>query len=68
MFNKKDSDTISKKEIKKKIKEYRELSREFYKEFIKGNRTDIALHYAGIRCDAKIEILEELLKEISGGI
>lgn len=44
------------------IKNYQKLSDEFHEKFLETNRTDIDIHDAGIFCDAKVQVLQELLE------
>ena len=44
------------------IKEYQKLGDEFYEKFLETNKTDIDIHDAGISCDAKAQVLQELLE------
>lgn len=44
------------------IKKYQKLSDEFYEKFLETNKTDIDIHDAGIFCDAKVQVLQELLE------
>lgn len=44
------------------IKKYQKLSDEFYEKFLETNKTDIDIHDAGISCDAKVQVLQELLE------
>lgn len=43
------------------IKKYQKLSDEFYEKFLETNRTDKDLHDAGLACDAKVDVLQQLL-------
>ncbi len=44
------------------IKKYQKLSDEFYEKFLETNRTDKDLHDVGLACDAKVQVLQELLE------
>ena len=44
------------------IKEYQKLGDEFYEKFLETNRTDKDLHDAGLACDAKVQVLQQLLE------
>ena len=44
------------------IKKYQKLSDEFYEKFLETNRTDKDLHDTGLACDAKVDVLQELLE------
>ena len=48
--------------IKDFIKKYQKLSDEFYEKFLETNRTDKDLHDVGLACDAKVQVLQELLE------
>lgn len=43
-------------------KKYQKLSDEFYEKFLETNRTDKDLHDVGLACDAKVQVLQELLE------
>lgn len=44
------------------IKKYQKLSDEFYEKFLETNRTDKDLHDTGLACDAKVDVLQQLLE------
>ena len=44
------------------IKKYQKLSDEFYEKFLETNRTDKDLHDTGLACDAKADVLQQLLE------
>ena len=44
------------------IKKYQKLSDEFYEKFLETNRTDKDLHDTGLACDAKVQVLQQLLE------
>lgn len=44
------------------IKKYQKLGDEFYEKFLETNRTDKDLHDVGLACDAKVQVLQELLE------
>lgn len=44
------------------IKEYQKLGDEFYEKFLETNRTDKDLHDVGLACDAKVQVLQQLLE------
>ena len=44
------------------IKKYQKLSDEFYEKFLETNRTDKDLHDAGLACDVKVDVLQQLLE------
>ena len=48
--------------IKDFIKKYQKLSDEFYEKFLETNRTDKDLHDTGLACDAKVDVLQQLLE------
>lgn len=54
---------IKKSKIKEKIEKYKKLGNEFYEKFLETNKTDIDIHDAGLSCDAKAQVLQELLEE-----
>lgn len=56
------NDFISKQTVKDKIKKYKKLGNEFYEKFLETNKTDINIHDTGISCDAKVQVLQELLE------
>ena len=58
-----DKNYISVQIIKDFIKKYQKLSDEFYEKFLETNRTDKDLHDTGLACDAKVDILQELLEK-----
>lgn len=45
------------------IKKYQKLSDEFYEKFLETNKTDKDLHDVGLACDAKVEVLQQLLEK-----
>lgn len=57
-----DKNYISVQIIKDFIKKYQKLSDEFYEKFLETNRTDKDLHDAGLACDAKVQVLQQLLE------
>ena len=57
-----DKNYIPVKIIKDFIKKYQKLSEEFYEKFLETNRTDKDLHDTGLACDAKVDILQQLLE------
>lgn len=57
-----DKNYIPVKIIKDFIKKYQKLSDEFYEKFLETNRTDKDLHDTGLACDAKVDILQQLLE------
>lgn len=48
--------------IKDFIKKYQKLGDKFYEKFLETNRTDKDLHDVGLACDAKVQVLQELLE------
>lgn len=44
------------------IKKYQKLSDEFYEKFLETNRADKDLHDTGLACDAKVDVLQQLLE------
>lgn len=58
-----ERDFISVQTIKDFIKKYKKLSDEFYEKFLETDKTDKDLHDAGLACDAKVDVLQEVLKE-----
>lgn len=44
------------------IKKYQKLSDEFYEKFLETNRTDKDLPDTGLACDAKVDVLQQLLE------
>lgn len=54
---------IPRAKIEEKIEKYKKLGDEFYEKFLETNKTDINIHDAGISCDAKVRVLQELLEE-----
>ena len=44
------------------IKKNQKLSDEFYEKFLETNRTDKDLHDTGLACDAKADVLQQLLE------
>ena len=44
------------------IKKYQKWSDEFYEKFLETNRTDKDLHDTGLACDAKVDVVQELLE------
>ena len=57
-----DKNYIPVKIIKDFIKKYQKLSDEFYEKFLETNRTDKDLHDTGLACDAKVQVLQQLLE------
>ena len=57
-----DKNYISVQIIKDFIKKYQKLSDEFYEKFLETNRTDKDLHDTGLACDAKVDVLQQLLE------
>lgn len=55
--------SISKEKVREMIKKYKEMSDDFYIKFLEGNRLDKDIHDVGIACDAKVKVLQELLKK-----
>ena len=51
---------IAIEKVDKKIEKYKKLGNEFYEKFLETNKTDIDMHDAGISCDAKVQVLQEL--------
>lgn len=49
--------------IKDFIKKYQKLGDKFYEKFLETNRTDKDLHDVGLACDAKVQVLQELLEK-----
>lgn len=49
--------------IKEKIDKYKKSSNEYYEKFLKTNKTDTEIRDVGICCDAKVNVLQELLEE-----
>lgn len=45
------------------IKKYQKLSDEFYEKFLETNKTDKDLNDVGLACDAKVEVLQQLLEK-----
>ena len=54
--------SISVQTIEDFIKKYQKLSDEFYEKFLETNRTDKDLHDAGLACDAKVQVLQDLIE------
>ena len=54
---------IPKSKIKEKIEKYKKLSNEFYEKFLETDKTNIDIHDAGISCDAKVQVLQELMED-----
>lgn len=59
----KQYESIPKSKVKEKIEEYKKLGNEFYEKFLETNKTDINIHDAGISCDAKVLVLQELMED-----
>mgnify|MGYP000926969446 CR=1 FL=1 len=65
LFENCENYVINKETIKNKIKEYTKLSDEFYDKFCKLSPLDLEyrdIRDAGMCCDAKINVLQELLE------
>ena len=56
-------ENISIQKIKDKIEEYKKLSDNFYVKFLESDRYNTDIREKGIKCDAIILALEELIEE-----
>ena len=56
-------ENISIQKIKDKIEEYKKLSDKFYVKFLESDRYNTDIREKGIKCDAIILALEELIEE-----
>ena len=56
-------DNISVQKVKDKIEKYKKLSDKFYVKFLESDRYNIDIREKGIKCDAIILALEELIEE-----
>ena len=56
------SNSIPVQKVKDNIKKYQKLSDEFYEKFLETNRTDKDLHDVGLACDAKVQVLQDLIE------
>lgn len=54
---------ISKQKVKDKIEKYKKLSDKFYVKFLESDRYNTDIREKGIKCDAIILALEELIEE-----
>lgn len=57
------NDFISKQTVKDKIEKYKKLSDKFYLKFLESDRYNTDIREKGIKCDAIILALEELIEE-----
>lgn len=57
------SNVIPVQKIKDKIEKYKKLSDKFYVKFLESDRYNIDIREKGIKCDAIILALEELIEE-----
>lgn len=57
------NDFISKQTVKDKIEKYKKLSDKFYLKFLESDRYNADIREKGIKCDAIILALEELIEE-----
>ena len=57
------SNSISVQKVKDRIEEYKKLSDNFYVKFLESDRYNTDIREKGIKCDAIILALEELIEE-----
>ena len=57
------SNSISVQKVKDRIEKYKELSDKFYVKFLESDRYNTDIREKGIKCDAIILALEELIEE-----
>ena len=63
ILNEYKKESVSKQKVKDKIEEYKKLSDKFYVKFLESDRYDTDIREKGIKCDAIILALEELIEE-----
>ena len=63
ILNEYKKETVSKQKVKDKIEEYKKLSDKFYVKFLESDRCNTDIREKGIKCDAIILALEELIEE-----
>ena len=63
ILNEYKKESVSKQKVKDKIEEYKKLSDKFYVKFLESDRYNIDIREKGIKCDAIILALEELIEE-----
>ena len=66
ILNEYKKETVSKQKVKDKIEEYKKLSDKFYVKFLESDRCNTDIREKGIKCDAIILALEELIEEREG--
>lgn len=63
ILNEYKKESVSKQKVKDKIEEYKKLSDNFYVKFLESYRYNTDIREKGIKCDAIILALEELIEE-----
>ena len=63
ILNEYKKESVSKQKVKDKIEEYKKLSDKFYVKFLESDRYNTDIREKGIKCDAIILALEELIEE-----
>jgi hypothetical protein len=63
LFENAENYVISKQKVKDKIEKYKKLSDKFYVKFLESDRYNTDIREKGIKCDAIILALEELIEE-----
>lgn len=63
LFENAENYVISKQKVKGRIEKYKELSDKFYVKFLESDRYNTDIREKGIKCDAIILALEELIEE-----
>ena len=63
LFENAENYVISKQKVKDRIEKYKELSDKFYVKFLESDRYNTDIREKGIKCDAIILALEELIEE-----
>ena len=63
ILNEYKKESVSKQKVKDKIEKYKKLSDKFYVKFLESDRYNTDIREKGIKCDAIILALEELIEE-----
>lgn len=63
ILNEYKKESVSKQKVKDRIEKYKELSDKFYVKFLESDRYNTDIREKGIKCDAIILALEELIEE-----
>ena len=63
ILNEYKKESVSKQKVKDRIEKYKKLSDKFYVKFLESDRYNTDIREKGIKCDAIILALEELIEE-----